>query len=487
MGTFENNLSKQPLRNEINTIQIGRIVDTNDPLQMGRVRVFVPTLDHPSEKIETIPFAMYASPFAGHQQVQARGSGDSKSEGPVAYGMFSIPKVGTEVLVACIDGNPDMRVWFAALYGYGLAGTMPHGRYAFSEGGGLDGPLTASGKPIQPLYDNYKAAFGDKGSPEWMSRGADYQVAAVGKIQSENEAQTIQKTPDNREYKHTLPDGTQFKGGDYTQGYAKSRIQGDAEYDKNLVESGKNYDPSTIALTSPGFHAFMMDDRPENSRIRLRTTSGHQIIFDDTNERIYIATAQGNNWIEMDQNGSIDIHSGRRVSIHSSTDINFTTEGTFRVTAKGGIHMSTDNEIRATAAADIHVKSGANIREQAGASVFIQSGSDMHVKSGGVLNLSCASAMNLGAGGNIVETGAQIHLNGPAAAQASDAASAPAFLTNRVPGHEPWARVMMDRGASDKSAPTDKPEHKPEIQPNDPNVGKMELGEKIERNKNWGR
>jgi len=120
MGTFQDNITKHPQRNETNTIQIGRIVDTNDPLQMGRVRVFVPSLDHSSEKIETIPFAIYASPFAGHQQVQSRGAGESKSDGPVAYGLFSVPKVGTEVLVACIDGNPDYRVWFASLYGYGL-------------------------------------------------------------------------------------------------------------------------------------------------------------------------------------------------------------------------------------------------------------------------------------------------------------------------------------------------------------------------------
>src|SRR5271154_1850695 len=146
-------------------ISIGRVMDTNDPMQMGRIRVYVPGLDAETSLVGDLPFAIYCSPLAGHGQVQSRGPVDGTyTSGPVAYGMFNIPKVGTDVLVLHLNGDPNFRVWFGALYGFMLAGTLPHGRYTFNNPdapatGALDGPLSANEEQIQPLYNNYTSAY----------------------------------------------------------------------------------------------------------------------------------------------------------------------------------------------------------------------------------------------------------------------------------------------------------------------------------------
>ena len=310
-------------------ITLGTVVDTNDPQQMGRLRVVCPgwndSMDSP---LSTIPWASYASPLGGITPHTSMGPDKSvKTDSVTAYGMWAIPKIGAQVLVMCVDGNPNFRVWIGCLYTQSTPHTMPHGRFSYQDSSNLSetgkpaGPFSTQEEPILPLYNNLQKAFGTERNTnyEWRTRGADFSVAAVDKAAIDA---TVSSLADDKD--------VEVDGFTVRTGYGLSRIQPDKTYEV----TGKNYDSLVYGLTTPGFHAFSMDDREENCRIRIRTTSGHQIILDDTNERIYISTAEGNNWIEMDQAGNIDIHSERRISVHSAKDINFTTNESFRVTQK---------------------------------------------------------------------------------------------------------------------------------------------------------
>ena len=39
------------------------------------------------------------------------------------------------------------------------------------------------------------------------------------------------------------------------------------------------------------------DDKGKSNQIRLRTSTGHQILMDDDEGIIYVATASGNAWV----------------------------------------------------------------------------------------------------------------------------------------------------------------------------------------------
>ena len=151
-----------------------------------------------------------------------------------------------------------------------------------------------------------------------------------------------------------VPYGTNPQGGEYlnTQGYHQSRIAGKVV---DAITDDVVYDPQTYSWTTPGFHSLSMQDNAENCRIRFRTTHGHQIIMDDTNERIYISTAGGKAWIEMDEAGNIDMYAERNISMHAGKDINFAADGVFRVQAAEGIHMSTEAEMRIHTKTDLHI------------------------------------------------------------------------------------------------------------------------------------
>jgi hypothetical protein len=403
--------------------------------------------------------------------------------------MWAIPKVNAQVIVMCIDGDPSMRVFMGCIFTQLTPHTLPHGRWMYDKHPGLpgsgampQGPLTSRESAIEPLSTNITQAFGSASEPnyEWRSRAGDYSVAglAVDQINS-----THSKVPDDK--------NVAYDDWMSTQGYSLNRTDPHAK----SSYTDKSYESSVYSITSPGFHAISMDDRQENCRVRIRSTAGHQILLDDTNERIYIASAQGKNWIEMDQDGNIDIFSANKVNVRSHADINFTADETIRLHAGKGIHMYSGGDIRLETINDIHTKSK-NVRLQTSESVLAQSDQSVNFKAGSdilmtaaksfqssagtTVNLTSTDATHILASKDVLLTGKVVQTNGTpatAAVEAPTAGTQPAMWTNRVPDHEPFARTMT---ASDFS-------HAPEFKYKDPNVNRSERGRTIIRGMYWRR
>lgn len=355
------------------SITVGVVVDTDDPLQNGRLRVYCPNLNDSPKKLHHLPWAICASPLAGTTSnssfTRGAGKGPENTEGAVSYGFWGIPEQGAVVLVAKIDGDARRRVWLGCIPSHQETHTLMHGRYKWEGGDGEpDGPLSSTCKPIEPYYTNAGKAFNDdRESREWKTRQAEYQACAVpedGSIPAEGldsyldeQYETIAESERDEWVKDIL--------GSHGYDWSSNKALGS-------FLSSKVYGWST-----PGFHAMSMDDRAFNNRIRIRSATGHQLIFDDTNERIYLSTNEGNNFVEFDSNGNIDIYSKKRVSVHAEEDINFSTDESFRVKAKKGIYMYAgdetgqealdeekpeDGEIRFHSTGDTHMMVEKNLR-----------------------------------------------------------------------------------------------------------------------------
>lgn len=470
----------------------GIVVDTNDPQQNGRLRIVCSkwgdTFDTP---VEDIPWSSYVTPYGGQTSTGAKGPGLDETSGGIAYGMWGIPKVGATAIVMCLDGDPSVRIWIGCMFDTAIAHTLPHGRYMYDDHPGVDdvgpmhpnGPLNSAETVINPLSTNMRQAFGNQSDPnyEWRSRAADYSATA---IDVNTLAYSFSSVADDK--------NIAYDNWHSTQGYGINRV------DPTAVSSftDKNYDSTVYSFTSPGFHSMSMDDRQENCRMRFRTTSGHQILLDDTNERIYISTTKGNNWIEMDSAGNIDAYTSRNLSAHAEGDVNLTSDQTIRLYAADSIHMFAGNEIRMESQADMHIRSAQNIRTHAAQSIYLQSDqtlnlsagtslymssiADANLRSGSSLKLTGGASTNIASGGDINNTANNINLNSAPAeiAQTATAASdLQAFWTNRVPLHEPFARTMT---ADDFS-------HTPEFSYTDPNVNREERGTAIIRGTYWRR
>jgi uncharacterized protein (DUF2345 family) len=140
--------------------------------------------------------------------------------------------------------------------------------------------------------------------------------------------------------------------------------------------------------------------------------------LDDANERIYISTAKGNSWIELDQDG--------RVHLYASDSVSVSTGGNFNVTAVGNINLD----------------AGGDVNIQAGGALKLAGCGTANLSGAGV-NLESSAAFNVLAAGTLLQTASAIHLNGPGAS----AAECPA-TPDTTPTHEPWTRAASKQARS---------------------------------------
>lgn len=317
-------------------LTLGMVVGTDDPMQEGRLQIFCPAYNDSPKKVQQLPWAAYIMPFGGSvdNPLFARGveDGEQYTQGAVHYGMWGVPELGAHVLVGCVDGDPRRRFWLGCIPEHQETHTMFNGRFDWSSKDGTpDGPLSSTKGKIQPLYDNLSKAFVDRKSREWKSRGADFQAMSIPKHG--------EGFPSKNKGAKYLDETYEDLASHEEDEWVKS-ILGAHGYDWSAFKNMSGMRSSRVyGMSTPGFHSFSMDDRPFNSRMKLRTATGHMLLMDDTNERIYLMTNKGNNWVEMDTNGNIDIFSSNRISITGTKDMNFNTSGTLRFHAGNGIHM----------------------------------------------------------------------------------------------------------------------------------------------------
>ena len=400
--------------NPIPYIMEGQVVATDDPDQMGRVKVWVPSLDGENFSIDSLPWADYASPFCGFTVDYPAGGHPVKNASHAAYGFWAIPKIGATVLVFCLNANQMTRYYFASTLRLHRNRSLPAGRN--TDFNGNLGPFGDAGdgkgnlNPIQPAYDNLREQFQNNvDSPQAISRGFYERQVAQGKYEK-----------------------------DGAEGYAKNPA--DNSY----------LDPQTYCLVTPGRHALIMQDDPKFSRLRLKTAEGHQIIFDDANERIYVSTSKGKSWIEMDADGHVHVFAAESLSMRAGKDINFFADGDFNVEAEGSINMkANEGDFKLNTGGSVHIKSAGDVLQSACGnfdidsekSIHLTSSIDLDMYSGGSIAQTAAGAFDILSGGAMKQSARKIDLNGPKARQAVKAeCPSEAGDPSVVPGHEPWKR-----------------------------------------------
>ena len=403
-------------------IMEGQVLATDDPDQMGRVRVWIPSLDGENFEVNELPWAEYASPFGGFTVEYPAGNG-RQNPSQAAYGFWAIPKVGATVLVFCINANPAARCYFASTVRLHHNRSMPAGRNSDFNGKqgpwGDDGDESGSLSAIEPATSNLGEQFKHKlTAPQALSRGAWERSVAQGKT---------------------------VKNGE--DGYAQSAVD-----DKGI------YDPQTYCIVTPGRHAIIMQDNIGGSRMRFKTAEGHQIIFDDANERIYMSTALGKSWVEMDQDGHVHIFGEASISINAGVDVNIRATNNININAGKSVNIKADDgDVKVFAGSSVHVKALKDIKQSAcgifdidsESSLKMTAASNLDILSSADMAITGAGALNLKSGGDITETASNIHLNGPGA-RGAESASCPDLATPPpiVPLFEPWPRPSAPSGYS---------------------------------------
>lgn len=196
-----------------------------------------------------------------------------------------------------------------------------------------------------------------------------------------------------------------------------------------------------FGFNTPGGHSFVMDDgtlpnsdtclTPDKSRksglsnlVRLASQGGAQILMHDGTGMIYIINQSGSSWIQMSNDGKIDIYSEEAVSMHTKTDFNLYCEGNFNLDAD---------------------KITMKARGEDGATIETSTG-EFNLHANKDIKLTTDLNGHIRAKGNMRTTATLIDLNGPEATAATKTVannltvntSVKESINGRVPEAEPW-------------------------------------------------
>jgi hypothetical protein len=153
---------------------------------------------------------------------------------------------------------------------------------------------------------------------------------------------------------------------------------------KKDVQS-KNTPPSTVTVIGRrGGHSFVMDDgdlEGNDNLVRIRTSKGHQITMSDDGDCFYITHANGQTWIELGKEGTVDVYSTNSINLrtegtlnlHADKDINMYAGGNFKMKSKLGTYIQSDLDISLASKTNLTICSEAKIGVKANGSLGLVS------------------------------------------------------------------------------------------------------------------
>ena len=357
-------------------VYIGVVKKNEDPQKMGRLQVYVPAFGGDPENENSWISVSYASPFAGSSSIFNQGSNVAEYEDTIkSYGFWAVPPdIDARVLVAFADGGRiDKGFWFACLYQRGTQVSVPGIPYKNTH--------TGENKPAAPKN----------------KKDLD---------------------PDLEKYVEHKPMSDALK----MQGLEADTLRG------ITTSSATRESPSKVmGILTPGQHQFVMDDgdaEGNNRLIRLRTTSGTQILLDDVAGHIYMISKTGESWVELSADGNIHIYGSKDVNVRSQQSIN----------------LYADKNVNIEAGLAVNVKTNSG-------SISLESGNEISTFATTNTKLTSIETSNINSGVAHYETAGVIHMNGPVADTHSPIEvnsltvnqGITESICSAVPEHEPWA------------------------------------------------
>jgi hypothetical protein len=396
---------------------LARVVSHQDPSFMGNLQVELLRPIGNNSSASELRTVSYLSPFYGVTGVRFVGEAPNDyNQTQKSYGMWMVPPdVGTTVMVIFIQGDPKRGYWIGCIQDENMNFMLPGVAATEAVVDGLIGarsPVAEYNKRLnnsnsdpttylKPQHIGQYSNLVTQGLDNDDIRGLTTSSArreAPSMVFGISTPGPVDKNPNAKQglvgQKETQVNAFVSRLG----GSAFVMDDGDAAFLRKTEASKGPPEYAAVEQNETGGDVNI----PHNELVRIRTRTGHQILLHNSEDLIYIGNAKGTTWIELTSNGKIDIFAEDSISIHSENDINFTADR------------------------DINFTAGRLAGNGRPASV-----GNINFNSTGANNLTATGATNIRSGGNHVETAANIHMNGPAAATAPKAA--------RIPQHEPWA------------------------------------------------
>lgn len=252
----------------------------------------------------------------------------------------------------------------------------------------------------------------------------------------------------------------------------------DSTITQNL-DSSKHQQLKVVARR--GGHSFVMDDGDIIGRdqvVRIRTALGHQILMSDDGQTLMILHSNGQSYIELGKEGTIDMYSTNSVNIRTHGDLNLHADRNVNINAgeklniqAKTIHTNSEDVTQMRSGSDIKLSASGKLTGLATGPIAWSAGGDASIVSSGQSYIN-GSKVNLNSGAPSTTPEAVSSI--PIIAQTDTLydkekgfmASPGKLLTivSRAPAHAPWANagqgidIKTNLGASSQLPPDPSPE-----------------------------
>lgn len=417
----------------------------------------------------------YMSPFFGYTP-NTGGKTDNGSyvSNPHSYGMWMTPPdIGTEVICVFLNGDPSFGFYLGSIPQPGINHMVPaigssdriilNAGEAKSYGG-------ATRLPVGEI-NNANPGKGQNPVLSEQARPVHSVQAAILFNQGllrDNDRGTIGSSSQRESPSHVFgistPGRPIYQGG-YTGSTIKDAIKDDTIPDDKFKIIGRT-----------GGHSFVMDDGDvvgKDQLVRIRTAQGHMIMMNDAAQTLFIMHANGQSYIELGKEGTIDMYSTNSVNIRTQGDLNLHADRNINLHAgkdgTGDLNIHAEN-IRMESNKETSQFVGAAFKSYVKGDYTQKNESKTSISSGGEIGLKSKNSVAVLDGTNVKLNSGDPTLTPPEVKQlpitahpdtlrddTKGWAPAPgklASITSRAPAHSPWANanfgidIKVDNGAA---------------------------------------
>lgn len=440
---------------------VGIVKNNIDPTHTGMIDVYVARLGgtDPDDSTNWIKGVKYLSPFYGitgsgtNPLTDGEKTGDGKFVGnPQSYGFWaSAPDIGTEVVCIFVNGLANQGYYIGCVPKPGLLQMTPALGSSSnvvpneSEGqsyGGADRLPTSEVNYSNPATRKSPQIYNE---PKPVHSYQAAILAAQGLVRDPVRgtiSSSAQRETPSRVFGFSTPGGPIFEGG-FTNQTIKDAVK--TATPEKLKQVGRT-----------GGHSFVMDDGTltgQDQLIRLRSSAGHQITMSDTGQTLFIIHSNGQSWIEMGKEGTIDIYSTNSFNVRTQGDINFHADRDINLNAAKNLNMYGEN---------INIESSKNYSQRVGVDYAQYTMGKYTVKVDGAMSQQSSGQASYASSSETFINGSKVNLNSGSASTAPQivpvippikhtdtvfsqkvgwAESTDDKITsivNRAPTHQPW-------------------------------------------------
>ncbi len=441
---------------------IGVVKDNIDPTRAGRIKVALQdgkgAVD-PDSAGNWVTVQYLSTFFGTIGSSSGEGAEDygSYKNNPTSYGQWQAPPdIGTKVVCIFVNGDLNAGYYIGAIPEPEALQMVPaigaSDKVTLNQGE-ADGFGGATRLPVTNLNTNNKDKadsnqFLDTPRPvhsysaSVMSQQGIIRDPVRGPISSSASRETVSRVG----WGVATPGRPIYQGG-YDDSTLPENLSGEKAQELKVI-------------SRRGGHSIVMDDGDVIGRdqlVRIRTALGHQILMSDDGQTLMILHSNGQSYVELGKEGTVDIY--------STNSINMRTQGDFNIHADRHVNIHAMENLNIQAK-NIHTNSEEETKSRAGKDYRIEALNNFTVKAGAAFAASSGGEASMVAGGQAFVNGSKVNLNSgspgltPATVpiislvaqtdtlfdEGKGWAAAPGKLlsiASRAPAHFPWANAGM--------------------------------------------